>query len=115
MKCARFWRPSAAMSTRTWRRCSMNQMASRLQPHSDSAVMSTADRDWRRLRLVAIALGGLNLVSYFLCDTREWLIYFDPFWIWSVIVPTFVLGLPFVIFLCKPANSQESTTAWFTV
>jgi len=65
------------------------------------------------LRTLALALASINLVSWFTLDTREWLVYFDPWFCRTVLFQTFVVGLPALPFLIPLQNNASLLTGSF--
>ncbi|MEQ8786994.1 MAG: hypothetical protein RIC55_11870 [Pirellulaceae bacterium] len=61
----------------------------------------------RALRLIAVALALINLVTCLALDQREWLVYFDPMIILVVVFPAFVIALPALPFL-RPLGRGDS-------
>lgn len=68
--------------------------------------MTTVESYLRLLRRMAIAVAALNFVSVISLDLREWLVYFDPWFIWCVVLPAFVIGLPSLPYLL-PLNTSS--------
>lgn len=74
----------------------------------------TAPTFHRWFRQIALSLAAVNLISVLAHDTREWLVYFDPWFIIGVVFPTFIVAvpaLPWLLPATSGAVSQGQTLA----
>jgi hypothetical protein len=77
--------------------------------------MTVVERYHRSLKHVGIGIALVNLGSCFTLDLREWLVYFDPFIIWLVVLPGFIIvlpSLPFLVTLERTPRPSLNNTLW---
>ena len=76
--------------------------------------MSPADRYHQTLRLGCVVIATVNASLWLTPGIREFLVYFDPWFVMTILPLTYVLGLGSVPYL-MPREQQTSTSARYLV